>query len=353
MRSNRVTHEAQPLKVAGAIPSMLCRFGRAIRGAGLIGLLCVLSWNPSARSAPEETGSEPASSTGDSVFIAIYIIDVLGVDDVRQSASIDLVLTQSRYDVNTVSADDLTPEQLAQAPDVPPLFITNGDGVDIKWEGVLPSLSGVPMLVKKMVGRFTVPMDFREFPIDRQELVIEFITPANVTMIPDNIRSGRRDTMSIPNWEIGQGAFHQEKVKVMAAELPGLQYRLPAQRLAGFYTWKVIIPLLMIVLMAGGVFWIDPSHIAPQISLAATSMLTMIAYRFAVSVLVPQIPYLTRLDRFTSAASLLILGALLQAVLTSNLSGRGNLAAARKIDVVSRWIYGVAIVFVVARVFWF
>lgn len=114
----------------------------------------------------------------------------------------------------------------------------------------------------------------------------------------------------------------------------------------------MIIPLLMIVLMAGGVFWIDPSHIAPQVSLAATSMLTMIAYRFAVSTLVPQIPYLTRLDKFTSAASILILAALLEAVTTSHLSGRGNLTVARRIDVVSRWLYGLATVFVIVRVFW-
>ena len=51
-----------------------------------------------------------------------------------------------------------------------------------------------------------------------------------------------------------------------------------AHRLLGFYIWKVMIPLVLIVFMSWTVFWIDPVHVAAQIGVATTSMLTFIAY---------------------------------------------------------------------------
>jgi hypothetical protein len=51
-----------------------------------------------------------------------------------------------------------------------------------------------------------------------------------------------------------------------------------------------------------------------RIGLAATSMLTLIAYRFAMSSVLPPIAYLTRLDVFMIGASVLVFWALATAV---------------------------------------
>jgi hypothetical protein len=51
---------------------------------------------------------------------------------------------------------------------------------------------------------------------------------------------------------------------------------------------KVILPLILIVAMSWIVFWIDPEESGIQISVAITTMLTLIAYRFAVGADLPK-----------------------------------------------------------------
>jgi hypothetical protein len=43
-----------------------------------------------------------------------------------------------------------------------------------------------------------------------------------------------------------------------------------------------------------------------QVSIAMTSMLTLIAYRFAIDSQLPRLPYMTRLDVFILASTLLV-----------------------------------------------
>src|SRR4051812_36284102 len=65
---------------------------------------------------------------------------------------------------------------------------------------------------------------------------------------------------------------------------------------------KSFLPLVLIVMMSWAVFWIDPNTSNSQISIAVTSMLTLIAYRFAVDGQLPRLPYMTRLDTFFLAS---------------------------------------------------
>ena len=61
--------------------------------------------------------------------------------------------------------------------------------------------------------------------------------------------------------------------------------------------------------MAWIVFWIPREHVPSRIGLAATSMLTLIAYRFAMSSVLLPIAYLTRLDLFMIGVGAGVLGA--------------------------------------------
>ena len=70
-------------------------------------------------------------------------------------------------------------------------------------------------------------------------------------------------------------------------------------------------------MMSWTVFWIHPTNGGPQISVAVTSMLTLIAYRFAIGSEVPKLPYLTRLDAFILASSLLVFLSLIEVMLTT------------------------------------
>ena len=115
-------------------------------------------------------------------------------------------------------------------------------------------------------------------------------------------------------------------------------FSLAVERDKNFFKYKVIFPLILIVMMSWLVFWIDPSLAASQISISVTAMLTMIAYRFALSGMIPRLGFLTSLDYFVLASTLVVFLAMIEVVYTAYLTTHNELDKARKVDFHARWI---------------
>jgi len=92
---------------------------------------------------------------------------------------------------------------------------------------------------------------------------------------------------------------------------------ISTQRIATYYLWKVMLPLCLIVVMPWAVFWINPARFGPQIGLSATSMLTLIAFMFATTNMVPKLGYFTTLDLFVVGSTVLVFLALVESLATS------------------------------------
>jgi cadmium resistance protein CadD (predicted permease) len=135
-------------------------------------------------------------------------------------------------------------------------------------------------------------------------------------------------------------------------EIAGYAVEFAAERRAQHYVLKVILPLVLIVLMSWAVFWIDASLTAPRVTVAITSMLTLIAYRFAVGADVPKLPYLTLLDRFILASSILVFLCFVEVVVTTTLALRNRGDAAHAIDRRARWIFPSAFSLLAMGIFW-
>jgi hypothetical protein len=103
---------------------------------------------------------------------------------------------------------------------------------------------------------------------------------------------------------------------------------------------------MMIVTMAWTVFWVDPTVVTTRMSVVVTTMLTIIAYRFALASLVPRLPYLTRLDWFMLGSTALILATLLTMAATAHLQARGRLELVETIDRRGRLWFAVTAVIV-------
>jgi hypothetical protein len=84
--------------------------------------------------------------------------------------------------------------------------------------------------------------------------------------------------------------------------------------------------------------------IAPEAGVAATSMLTLIAFIFATTNMVPKLGYFTRLDKFIVGATFFVFLALLESVLTSVLVSRGFTHRARRVDALCRVVFPLAFV---------
>jgi hypothetical protein len=120
----------------------------------------------------------------------------------------------------------------------------------------------------------------------------------------------------------------------------------------GFYLIKIIFPLILIVIMACLVFWIDPKQWGVQITISMTSMLTLIAYRFSIGATLPTISYLTRMDTFVFGSTVLVFLCLLEVVTTSSLAKGGHLKLARRMDKWCRVIFPLAFAMLAIYSFW-
>ena len=122
-------------------------------------------------------------------------------------------------------------------------------------------------------------------------------------------------------------------------EIAGIRFSFTAQRQIGYFILKIIIPLVLIVTMSWVVFWIDPKEAGIQFSVSMTSMLTLIAYRFAVGGFLPKISYMTRLDVFILMSTILVFTSLVEVLLTSTLARADRLEMARRIDLWARLVF--------------
>ena len=77
----------------------------------------------------------------------------------------------------------------------------------------------------------------------------------------------------------------------------------------------------------------------------------MIAYHIALGSDLPDIPYLTRMDMFIFGSTVLVFAALIEVVLTSRLASSDRLDRARRVDVVSRFVFPITFALLAAYSF--
>ena len=124
------------------------------------------------------------------------------------------------------------------------------------------------------------------------------------------------------------------------------------RRRLGYYLWRGIGPLTLIVIMSWAVFWIDPAQLGVQVGIASTSMLTLIAFLFALGRTLPPVSYLTRMDSFIFGSVCLVFLAFTEAIITCNLAANRRQDLARRVDWWARWSFPIAFMVLVIFAFW-
>jgi hypothetical protein len=202
-------------------------------------------------------------------------------------------------------------------------------------------------------GEFSAPLDLRDFPLDHQVIpfrIVSGYSPGDVVFRVNEDVTGRQDRLSLVGWTAGDvswstGTYYFEPQQ---RDLAAVTFTIPVSRKGGYFFWKIIVPLSIVVFMSWAVFWIDPEVAPARIGLSATALLTVFAYQFVLSNLLPAVSYLTRLDRYFVGASMLVFLALVQAVSTVAVhrGGRPELALkmSRRARILFPGLYVVAVV---------
>jgi len=298
--------------------------------------------------ADEEFVRRPLKAQGPTkIYVAMGLLDVDEIDSANQSFIANIFMEIRWYDprlAHSFEGRRVVPLNTIWHPQ---LLFVNQQKIWPTFPEVAHISPGGEITYRQRVwGPFSQPLDVRAFPFDTQDFEIRVACADAETNEVQFLRdtgttSGIADKFSLPDWKILKWEINLEPYKPTGSSRCTASFALIfyAKRHASHYIWKVILPLVLIVMMSWVVFWIDPSESGAQIGVGTTSMLTLIAYRFMIGDMMPTVPYLTQIDYFILGSTILVFAALLQVVITSRLAHTERLKLARRIDYWCRFLF--------------
>jgi len=319
----------------------------------LLSLILVLLLTTTLASAtvPNEVSGTRPTVNGEAteVVVGTLLIDVSNISGANQTFTADLFVLLSWHDARLEGAFESTELVPLDSVWSPRIQIVNRRQIQTTIQDqaeVAPD--GTVTTRQRYFGTFSSPLELHEFPLDRQRFSIRLVVPGHdpedvrlISAPVDVSEEQRSEVFSIPDWNIGEITAKPEPYRVVgkAREISGYVVSFDGRRQIGFWAGKAFISIAIIIAMSWVVFWIDPKYIAPRLSVAVTSMLTLIAYRFLLDGVLPRLSYLTRMDYFLIGSTLLVLLTVIQVVVTTAAMDKDHGRRAARINGHSRWIF--------------
>ena len=246
------------------------------------------------------------------VAVGLHIINIASIDEVLEQFEIDGYVVARWKDPRLVyepsGPGDQKREYQRSQIWVPFLEMVNGvtphDRYDVSVAG---DPAGSVNYVELFHALLSSKFQLRRFPFDSQELLViihPFLRQSNEVMFsiyPNDVWATEEFTQysSLAQWNLvslqpSASASHLYGKRVS----PEVRFTITVERRYNFYLWKVFLPLLLMVLLSWAVFWVEPRDLSNQVQIAITTILTVIAFAFAISATMPRVPYLTYIDAF-------------------------------------------------------
>jgi hypothetical protein len=341
-----------------AIPA-LRPFTKTARGA----VLCVLAMLAAlpACAAPKKTPAAPidlrqhpsGGRTPVEVAVGLYITNLVAIDETRESVEVGGYLSDRWLDSRLA-----LPKDQANAP------ATRNFRVEALWTPAIEAANsishrtsqyflsadrnGVVTYIERFEAVLSNDYDLRKFPFDTQHLQIEiepFLSAASeIRFAPEPLAStgvSPEQHTDLAAWRFTKLQYSAEKV-TQAPSFPagneGL-FQLKVTRRAGFYVWKAFVPLLLMTLIPGVIFWIDVSLFDWVLKIPMTMLLAMVALEFTIARDLPRIGYITLLDAAFLASFAFCFLCIVEITLVFLLQLRGRRELAVKLHRAGKWAY--------------
>lgn len=294
------------------------------------------------------------------VYISFYIADIASVNTAEESFDTRIFIRYRWKDERL--AHDGRHAMTKPLSEIwhPNIQIINQQRVlDSSTDQASISPDGTVIYRSGIWGRFSQALSLAEFPFDHQKFTFQLVavgfSPQHVTLVGETEQEGKlafaiAPKLSLSDWSVGETYYESasfQPVPNVDLSLAAISYTFEAERLTTYYIVKMILPLILIVIMSWAVFWMDPLNVASNVGISMTSMLTLIAYRFSADTILPRLSYLTSLDYFILASTILVFLSLAQNLMTSSLAKSGNMAASRRLDIICRGAFPVFFVIII------
>jgi Neurotransmitter-gated ion-channel ligand binding domain/Neurotransmitter-gated ion-channel transmembrane region len=330
----------------------------------LTGYLATLALAASPRNAipidPNSMLLPPLTPNGRiKVTIALHVLNLSMISEVTERFQLTGYLLAQWYDPRLIyQATGPNDTHRMIAPDSvwrPQLVIINviePRRIDETSLQVAPD--GLVSYVERFDALLTSTFHLKAFPFDTQklEVIIHPFTSQqqSIVFVPSQLSVWTATEFntysSLESWRFESLTFNLSSAASQLGmhAISEARFEITVERRYGFYLWKVFLPLLLMVIMSWSVFWFDPPEASSQVTIAVTTILTIIAFALAISLTLPRVPYLTFADAFFLTCYVFAFVTMVEVTMVhiTYRSGRHTLTA--KIRRTARWLVPAAFV---------
>ena len=229
----------------------------------------------------------------------------------------------------------------------PQLVLSNGVGtIPLQSVALRISPDGNLLFIQEITAVVESPMDLRRYPFDSQKLRAIFEplafygTELKLVSGPDMIDLPARP-VHVAGWELRDLSAepHIEQDDDSDALFTQLIVTLDVRRRPGFTIWFIFVPLSMIVLLSGSVFWMNSESVGNRMDILFIGLLTIVAYQSLAVSSLPSVAYFTLINGFVYVGYIIMAASIVSNVWLDRLKRRGAEAAVQRFDQVFRWVY--------------
>lgn len=150
--------------------------------------------------------------------------------------------------------------------------------------------------------------NLRSFPFDKQVLQYKIVANnwglSDLQLYPQQFTYETLDNFmkedDIPGWSKKSYSlekfFYRDSVDPEKFGRDGILINIELERKHGYYIFKVILPIVLILIVCWSVVWIDPREIEAKLTITIVCLLSLIAYNFVIDEELPKLEYLTVMD---------------------------------------------------------
>lgn len=337
---------------------------RLLRLSAVLAVCCITPQLPAAALHPSypsqiDLRQHPTGNTTPvKVSMGLYITDLVDIDETRENFELVGYRTAKWHDPRLaipagVDADAQAKTRTFRMGDIwtPPIEAANSVSHKVKSYLIEADNNGNITLIERFDDVFSNTYALKKFPFDTQVLQVEFEPFLSAVSQIEFSPSALPETGFKPGGHVEVAAWRVKNMGYTTKTVAGdgdipssreVLFQITVQRQAGFYLWKIFLPVAIMSLIPMVVFWIDPKEFDWLLKVPMMMLLSMVAFEFAIVRDLPRIGYITFLDAVivTSFAFFFLI---MIEIPTAYLSQRGiHRPRVVKIHAAGRWAYPLA-----------
>jgi hypothetical protein len=195
-------------------------------------------------------------------------------------------------------------------------------------------------------GKFNTKLPLETYPFDRQVLSVEMESTTYdsgaLVFVPDDEPIASNPDMTLPGYVLGAPnliVIDKTYASSFGAASGGtppsysrIVVELPVTRPALTYAMKIFLPMIMVLITASLMFFVNPSYVDGRIGIGITTLLTLVALEITTNSDLPEVDYLMLIDKVYMAGYAFVVTGLALVVRASRTVDEIDMAVARRTD---------------------